>query len=205
MRKGKDMNLLEKKTPPIIEKPTIDNIGEPYQNVLNHLKVEIGEINPWAVDKASAFLKYCCPECDYTDGNLTFFANHALGNHLDSNVFFTNKKLLEIKSEIGEQNFHSEYSSGFYSQSPVDASVIKKETSEIVVDENEEMYEVDENLVEMNDFKHEEFVNENFSKNGQKPVYDKEDFFSCHICQISFHQKKHYKAHITQINQDGTR
>ena len=170
--------------------------------MLNHLKVEIGEVNPWAVDKVSDFLKYCCPECDYIDGNLTFFANHAICNHLDSQVFFTAKKLLEIKSENEEQNFHSEYSSEFFSQSPIDASVIKQEASEMLVDRNEE---IDESLVEMNDFKHEEFVNQNFSKNGQKPVYDAKDFFSCHICQISFHQKKHYKAHITQINQDGTR
>ena len=46
--------------------------------------------------------------------------------------------------------------------------------------------------------------NQEFSVD-QKSVYDKEDPNSCHICQISFHQKKHYKAHITQINQDGTR
>ena len=39
----------------------------------------------------------------------------------------------------------------------------------------------------------------------QKSVYDKEDPNSCHICQISFHQKKHYIAHITHLYQDGTK
>jgi hypothetical protein len=46
--------------------------------------------------------------------------------------------------------------------------------------------------------------NQEFSVD-QKSVYDKENPFSCHICQISFHQKKHYIAHITHLYQDGTK
>ena len=38
---------------------------------------------------------------------------------------------------------------------------------------------------------------------GQKPIYDKDALFSCHICQISFLQKKYYRRHIIRTNQDG--
>ena len=47
------------------------------------------ENNPWSVEDASAFLKYCCPECDFNDWNLQSFANHALENHKGSNILFT--------------------------------------------------------------------------------------------------------------------
>ena len=38
---------------------------------------------------------------------------------------------------------------------------------------------------------------------GQKPIYDKDALFSCHICQISFLQRKYYRRHIIRINPDG--
>ena len=38
---------------------------------------------------------------------------------------------------------------------------------------------------------------------GQKPIYDKAALFSCHICQISFLQRKYYRRHIIRINPDG--
>ena len=34
------------------------------------------KFNPWAVTDASVFLKYCCPECDYTDKILELFKKH---------------------------------------------------------------------------------------------------------------------------------
>ena len=37
--------------------------------------------NPWCVDDASVFLKFCCPECDYQIPDLQMFHNHAIGNH----------------------------------------------------------------------------------------------------------------------------
>ena len=44
--------------------------------------------NPWAVGDASAFLKYCCPECDYQILNLQMFSEHALENHSKSVALF---------------------------------------------------------------------------------------------------------------------
>ena len=40
---------------------------------------------------------------------------------------------------------------------------------------------------------------------GRTSVYDGEDPFSCHICQITFEEKKYYRAHITHIYEDGKR
>ena len=47
------------------------------------------EFNPWAVENVSAFLKYLCPECDFNDSDLSFFANHAVVNHRKSTVLFS--------------------------------------------------------------------------------------------------------------------
>merc|ERR1719483_726855 len=49
---------------------------------------------------------------------------------------------------------------------------------------------------------HMETVHEDIQSIAQKPVYDREGPNSCHICQISFHQKRHYRAHITAFK-DG--
>ena len=52
------------------------------------LKIENVEYNPWGVESASVFLKYCCPECDYSHQNLDFFTDHALKRHNKSNILF---------------------------------------------------------------------------------------------------------------------
>merc|ERR1712238_393757 len=44
--------------------------------------------NPWDVCNASEFLKYCCPECDFKSGELDGFSQHAIGNHVLSNILF---------------------------------------------------------------------------------------------------------------------
>ena len=46
------------------------------------------ENNPWSVEDASDFLKYCCPECDYQILNFEMFSCHALQNHPKSKVLF---------------------------------------------------------------------------------------------------------------------
>ena len=37
---------------------------------------------------AEAFLKYCCPECDFTIKDRALFNEHALENHFESKVLF---------------------------------------------------------------------------------------------------------------------
>ena len=51
--------------------------------------------NPWCVDDASAFLKFCCPECDYQIPDLQMFSDHALQNHAKSATLFGSGKKSE--------------------------------------------------------------------------------------------------------------
>ena len=61
--------------------------------------------NPWYVEDATAFLKFCCPECDYQIPDLQLFSDHAVCNHEKSTVLFgtenTNKEMF-IKEEYLE-------------------------------------------------------------------------------------------------------
>ena len=60
------------------------------------------ETNPWSVEDASVFLKYCCPECEFSDWNLKSFADHALENHTGSNVLFTTDDRSWYSNDISE-------------------------------------------------------------------------------------------------------
>ena len=53
-------------------------------------------MNPWEVSNVSEFLKYCCPECEFSDGNLENFQKHALDSHEQSKSLFGQQKL-ELK------------------------------------------------------------------------------------------------------------
>ena len=55
--------------------------------------------NPWKVNEVSSFLKYCCPECVYNDSELDVFIEHALENHEDSSVLFTEKSYFKDPKE----------------------------------------------------------------------------------------------------------
>ena len=139
-------------------------------------------VNPWQVESIEAFAYLKCPECVFDCKEEVIFQDHAVENHPLSNVLFDVEcnffEKIEVKEELS------------------DISVVKQEVPEILnsVEENESI----ETDVSKNR------SNQKFSL-GQKSVYDKNDSFSCHICQISFNQKKHYKAHITHLNQNGTR
>ena len=50
-----------------------------------------GEFNPWSVGDASVFLRYCCPECDFSDQKLGNFKTHAVISHEKSKVLFSNE------------------------------------------------------------------------------------------------------------------
>jgi KRAB domain-containing zinc finger protein len=60
------------------------------------VKVEVIDYNPWSAEHASAFLKYCCPECEYKNGTLTSFTDHALQNHENARILFAN----EVSSDL---------------------------------------------------------------------------------------------------------
>ena len=70
--------------------------------------------NPWSVSDASVFLKYCCPECDYSNKNLPSFSKHALKNHVLANTLFNNdnddseNQIVTIVKSEDQENFKSE-------------------------------------------------------------------------------------------------
>ena len=70
--------------------------------------------NPWSVSDASVFLKYCCPECDYSNKNLPSFSKHALKNHVLANTLFNNENddsenpIVTIVKSEDQDNFKSE-------------------------------------------------------------------------------------------------
>ena len=55
--------------------------------------------NAWKVNEVSAFLKYCCPECIYSDSELDVFIEHAVENHEDSSVLFSEKSYFKDPKE----------------------------------------------------------------------------------------------------------
>jgi hypothetical protein len=57
---------------------------------LKNLKIEDGLIsNPWAGNDISVFLKYCCPECEFNNGDSQVFTEHALENHINAAALFS--------------------------------------------------------------------------------------------------------------------
>ena len=57
---------------------------------------EYFESNPWSVEDASVFLKYCCPECDYQIIDFQLFSDHALENHSKSSALFGESNNVDI-------------------------------------------------------------------------------------------------------------
>ena len=95
------------------------------------IKLEYGfENNPWSVEDASAFLKYCCPECDYSNKNLPSFSKHALKNHVLANTLFNNdndnseNQIVTIVKSEDQENFKSEVTDD---HNDIDTTVIKDE------------------------------------------------------------------------------
>ena len=89
-----------------------------------------GMSNPWSVSDASVFLKYCCPECDYSNKNLPSFSKHALKNHVLASTLFNNDKddsenqIVTIVKSEDQENFKSEVTDG---QIDIDTKEIKDE------------------------------------------------------------------------------
>ena len=81
--------------------------------------------NPWDVHDASDFLKYCCPECDYSDQNLPEFTYHALENHVLSNTLFATSDDHEAETRVknerpDDNNYKEEYPGIDIKEEPMD-------------------------------------------------------------------------------------
>ena len=55
------------------------------------MRVEDTFLNPWCVDDVSAFLNFCCPECNYHIPDIQMFSDHAAENHINSRALFGNE------------------------------------------------------------------------------------------------------------------
>ena len=65
--------------------------------------------NPWEVSDASAFLKYCCPECEFNNLDSQVFTEHAIQNHINATALFAQENGGEfepdIKIELEDEQF----------------------------------------------------------------------------------------------------
>mgnify|MGYP001348497107 CR=1 FL=1 len=78
------------------EKENLNIKEEIMETLSNSLKLQNFEKikNPWMVDNASVFLKYCCPECEFSDQDLQVFSDHAIENHKDAFALFPIEHLI---------------------------------------------------------------------------------------------------------------
>ena len=65
-----------------IKKELLENEDTEYL-----IKTEKVDGNPWLIENAETFLKYCCPECDYKSKKIQNFSKHVSKNHSSSNLF----------------------------------------------------------------------------------------------------------------------
>ena len=87
------------------------------------VKIEANYDNPWYVEHASAFLEYCCPECEYKNGSLELFADHALQNHENAKVLFANEEHQNLQSIPITQEYNSKQSVLFGTELPEETFV----------------------------------------------------------------------------------
>ena len=64
----------------------ITETPEPVAKKIKKEKEVADDFNPWSVEDVSVFLKYCCPECKFSDHTLKGFTEHALENHAKAKV-----------------------------------------------------------------------------------------------------------------------
>lgn len=159
--------------------------------VTNVEDVEACESNPWLVKDASVFLKYNCPECDYSNQKLKVFTEHALENHPKAKVFITAQNVAEqfsldrtIKSEDPEYFEYSNYD--FDSNHYLDPSV-KEETKEDIIEKPRKRKAK--------------------KKHVKKPSIPKKEITSemltCSICVIEFPSKQLLKSHKLEKHKIG--
>ena len=130
--------------------------GKAVKNCIKEPKVGDGfENNPWSVEDASAFLKYCCPECDYQILNLEMFSRHALQNHVKSKEMFRIGKYDEKLTNYEEIVINCEENQTNYEETVINC------------EENQTNYENDLEIQTVNDFplQSEEMETDPFIKN----------------------------------------
>ena len=153
--------------------------------------------NPWSVDDASAFLKFCCPECDFQIPDLQMFSDHALQNHVKSVAIFgtgKNSEQILIKKE------HVEYEADnyFYSSGDVDFSYNNVSIKEEYVDFMEDEAYNQENV----NGSHKEKKTKSVVKTKSKPKFKDDIETTCDLCFLSFDSPESLTSH-KEVHQDG--
>ena len=61
------------------------------------MKTENIHSNPWLIENAETYLKYCCPECQYNSKDVNDFSKHISENHYSKNMLYKGNIRLVIK------------------------------------------------------------------------------------------------------------
>jgi hypothetical protein len=189
-----------------LDKHVAENTREQMEIVADPLKIEDGLIiNPWAGKDISAFLKYCCPECQFNNLDLQLFTNHALENHTNATALFAdeigNELGIDIKIEELEDNYFFETSNVDENK---DLDCVKKPNKNSSIKQKQESIIQEQTLCEIcpildlttSSLELKSHRNKNH-KNGQQffcPHCDKKDnTWSKILKHISSNHKEHYK------------
>ena len=80
-----------------IKKELVENYSTEYP-----IKTEKVDGNPWLIENAETFLKYCCPECDYKSKKIQAFSKHVSKNHFSSNIFRQSYSDVSMREDQGK-------------------------------------------------------------------------------------------------------
>ena len=175
------------------------------ENCAKEPKVEYDfEMNPWSVEDASAFLKYCCPECDYQILNLEMFSRHALQNHTKSKELFRIEKYEEKVTNYEEivTNCEEKLTNYEYTAS---AFPLQIEEMEFVKNYEIQLPDSKANDVENNKIFHQEPGKPIIKKRkiSNVPKGKKKIGVKCELCFSEFASKKELILHKLQKHQVG--
>ena len=68
------------------------------------VKEENVHSNPWLIENAKTYLKYCCPECRYSSKDVNDFSKHVSENHQSNNMFYKGNFATSIKEKSSKNN-----------------------------------------------------------------------------------------------------
>ena len=187
------------------------------ENCAKEPKVEYDfEMNPWSVEDASAFLKYCCPECDYQILDFEMFSWHALQNHAKSKVLFEVEKYDEKVKNYEENvtnfedkvtNFEDKVTNYDEKVKPFECKLCNSKFG-LKARLNRHIKEVHEKQNRQtcslcgSTFSHIGNLNVHIASvhEGKKSKYDEEKPFKCPICNAAFTQSGCINRHIASVH-----
>ena len=89
-----------------LDKPIKQELDQKYE-LDPLLKSEDIKSNPWLIENAKRFLKYCCPECEFNSKSIYDFSMHVSENHYTANMFYQSNTETFPKENIEKIFIHS--------------------------------------------------------------------------------------------------